>query len=81
MIRLDFGKQAQLAKAAGLSPQMLNDILHGRKKCPAFTAIKLAAESREITGEFISTDEWILAGLGLRKEFAHDTETDVTAEG
>jgi len=39
------GRQKEVAKAVGIAPQFLNDILKGRSKCPVNTAKKLEAHT------------------------------------
>jgi len=53
------GTKTELARRAGLSPQFLNDILAGRKPCPAKKALRLAAESSDLVGEEIPVEDWI----------------------
>ena len=58
-------EQTKLADAAGMSIQFLNDILHGRKRCPSSVAVKLELISEQVLGRKILAKEWILAGLGI----------------
>lgn len=63
-MEMQHGTQTKLAEAAGLSPQFLNDILKGRKRCPSSVAVKLELVSEEVLGRKVLAREWILAGLG-----------------
>lgn len=62
---LEKGEQTKLAEVAGMSIQFLNDILHGRKRCPSAVAVKLELISEQVLGRKVLAREWILAGLGM----------------
>lgn len=66
-MEMQHGEQTKLAEVAGLSPQFLNDIIRGRKRCPSSVAVKLELVSEEVLGRKVLAKEWILAGLGYDK--------------
>lgn len=64
-MNLKHGDQVRLAETAGVSPQFLNDILTGRKRCPSSLAVKLELISEMTIGELVPAKDWVLAGLGV----------------
>lgn len=79
-MQIAWGKQKELAVAAGVSEPQLSDILRGHKRCPSALAVKLERVSEAVLGEKVYSTEWILAGLGLRKGASDGTEGDGTAD-
>ena len=57
-LRWRHGEKAKLAKAAGISPSYLGDILHGRTGATPKLAIKLREEAQKL-GKIIHEMDWI----------------------
>ena len=67
-LNIEHGKQRALARAVGISEQFLSDILHGRKPCPKFHAIRLEMLSERILGQKVTLEDWLLMGVPEKKK-------------
>ena len=57
-----WGDKGKLAKAAGISPQYLSDIIHGRKECRGTLAITLRDEAAKM-GYKIPSSDWVFRNV------------------
>lgn len=62
-MKLKHGLQRKLAAKCKISPQQMNDVIKGRKKCPAYLAVKLEDASMDVLGVLVPARVWIEANI------------------